>query len=55
MLIASTELRVRSSAFSGIGLLIGGGAILFLAVWWFRSWRTGRAADSRQDETVSVA
>ena len=55
VLIASTEMRVRSSAFSGIGLLIGGGAILFLAVWWFRSWRTGRAADSRQDETVSVA
>jgi hypothetical protein len=55
VLITSTEMRVRSTAFSGVGLLIGGGALLFLAVWWFHSWRTGRSAASREDETASVA
>jgi hypothetical protein len=55
VLITSTEMRVRSTAFSGVGLLIGGGALLFLAAWWFRSWRSGRSAAAHEDETASVA
>jgi hypothetical protein len=53
--ISTTMLQVRSTAFSGVGLVLGGGALLFLAVWWFRSWRTGRRGRTREDQKASVA
>ena len=33
---------VRSTAISGVGLVLSGGAALFLAVWWLRHWRKAR-------------
>ena len=33
---------VRSTAISGVGLVLSGGAALFLAVWWLRHWRRAR-------------
>ena len=45
--IATTEMTVRSTAFSSIGLFLTIGALLFLAFWWgnhiWRSRRTRRA------------
>ena len=41
--IASTEMTVRSTAFSSIGVLLTAGALLFLAVWWGNHiWRSRR-------------
>jgi hypothetical protein len=43
------QLNVRSTAISGVGLLLSLGALLVLVVWWVRSWRRTRrapAADS---------
>lgn len=35
---------VRSSALSGIGVVLSGGAIVFLVVWWGRHWAATRRA-----------
>jgi Family of unknown function (DUF6049) len=37
-------LNVRSTAISGVGLLLSLGALLVLVVWWVRSWRRNRRA-----------
>lgn len=42
--LASSRLVVRSTAFSGVGVLISAGAALFLVVWWGRHLRRGRRA-----------
>jgi hypothetical protein len=42
--VASTRYTVRSTAVSGIGLLLSVGAGLFLVVWWARHFRTARRA-----------
>ena len=42
--IATTEMTVRSTVFSSIGVLLTVGALLFLAVWWGNHiWRSRRA------------
>jgi Family of unknown function (DUF6049) len=33
---------IRSTAISGVGLLLSVGAVLFLAIWWGRHWRRAR-------------
>ncbi len=47
--IETTEMTVRSTVFSGIGVLLTVGALLFLAVWWgnhiWRSRRSRRATE----------
>jgi hypothetical protein len=42
--LATTRFSVRSTAVSGVGLVLSIGAILFLAVWWARHWRQSRNA-----------
>lgn len=41
--LATTQYRVRSTAVSGVGLVLSIGAGLFLVVWWARHWRASRA------------
>jgi hypothetical protein len=40
--LATTRYSVRSTAVSGVGLVLSIGAGLFLAVWWARHWRQSR-------------
>ena len=42
--VATTRYTVRSTAISGIGLILSVGAGLFLLVWWARHFRTSRRA-----------
>jgi hypothetical protein len=42
--VASTRFTVRSTAISGIGLVLSLGAGLFLLLWWARHFRTSRRA-----------
>lgn len=42
VLINSTTIRVRSTAVSGVGVLLGGGALAFLIVWWAMTIRRDR-------------
>jgi hypothetical protein len=42
--IATTEMTVRSTVFSSIGVLLTAGALLFLAVWWGNHVRRSRRA-----------
>jgi hypothetical protein len=43
-LISTTEMKVRSTAFSSLGVILTGCALLFLAVWWGNHiWRSRRA------------
>lgn len=37
--LEETRFDIRSTAVSGVGLVLSVGAILFLAVWWLRNWR----------------
>jgi hypothetical protein len=41
---AQAKLTVRSTAASGVGLVLSAGAALFLAVWWARHLSRGRRA-----------
>ena len=53
--IATTEMTVRSTVFSSIGVLLTVGALLFLAVWWGNHiWRSRRArrASSLPERTI---
>lgn len=38
------QLNVRSTAISGVGLVLSVGALVVLVVWWARSWRRNRRA-----------
>jgi hypothetical protein len=40
--IAQARYTVRSTAVSGVGLVLSIGALVFLAVWWARHWRSVR-------------
>jgi hypothetical protein len=42
VLLASTKYSVRSTAVSGVGLVLSAGAGVFLVVWWARHWREAR-------------
>jgi len=47
--LASTRQRIRSQTFSGVGLMLSGGALFFLVVWWSRTLRR-RDRDAETDE-----
>ncbi len=55
--IASTRFTVRSTAVSGIGLVLSIGAGVFLLLWWVRHFRSTRAKPGlvRADERARVA
>ena len=42
IVLDETRYDVRSTAISGVGLVLSIGACLFLAVWWARHWRSAR-------------
>ncbi|CAA9233487.1 MAG: hypothetical protein AVDCRST_MAG20-1346 [uncultured Acidimicrobiales bacterium] len=42
--IARTQVTIRSTAFSGVGVALSAGAGFFLLLWWVRHWRTVRRA-----------
>ena len=44
LILASTEYTVRSTAASGVGIVLSVGAILLLAFWWARNAKHGRRA-----------
>ena len=44
--LASTRYRIRSTAFSGVGLMLSGGALLFLVLWWSRTLRAESESES---------
>lgn len=37
--LATSKQRIRSTTFSGVGLMLSGGALLFLVAWWLRTAR----------------
>jgi hypothetical protein len=48
--LASTTYSVRSTAVSGVGVVLSAGAGLFLMIWWARHWRETRRSGKLVDE-----
>ncbi|NLA34466.1 MAG: hypothetical protein GX868_02125 [Actinobacteria bacterium] len=48
--LASTRQTIRSTAFSGVGLILSGGALVFLVVWWLRTPRRRNDAPGEHRE-----
>lgn len=44
------RLNVRSTAISGVGIVLSLGALLVLVVWWARSWRRNRSGPATEAE-----
>jgi hypothetical protein len=42
IVLDTSTFDVRSTAISGVGIVLSIGAVLFLAVWWARHWRSAR-------------
>ena len=42
--VVRSQVTIRSTAFSGVGVALSAGAGLFLLLWWGRHWRTVRRA-----------
>lgn len=51
--LGRTELTIRSTAFSGVGVVLSIGALLFLMVWWARTLRRERGRGGHRDEKGS--
>ncbi len=45
--VGTTEIRVRSQVFGGIGFALGGGALVFLIGWWLATARRKRRRSAR--------
>jgi hypothetical protein len=44
LVLDTSTFDVRSTVFSGVGIVLSIGAVLFLAVWWARHWHRSRRA-----------
>ncbi|MGH9258539.1 MAG: DUF6049 family protein, partial [Acidimicrobiales bacterium] len=42
IVLDTSTFDVRSTAISGVGIVLSIGAVLFLAIWWARHWRSAR-------------
>jgi hypothetical protein len=42
--LRTSRLTIRSTVFSGVGIILSIGAALFLLAWWAKHWRTSRRA-----------
>ncbi len=40
--LAATRVTIRSTAVSGVGIILSVGALVILVLWWLRDWRSGR-------------
>lgn len=50
VILAESQYTIRSTAVSGVGIVLTAGAALFLAVWWGRHWRRTRTARAASPE-----
>lgn len=50
VILSESQYTIRSTAVSGVGIVLTVGAALFLAVWWGRHWRRARAARRAEAE-----
>ncbi len=48
--LGRTELTIRSTAFSGVGVVLSIGALLFLMLWWARTLRRERGRGGHRDD-----
>lgn len=55
MTLVEGRQRVRSTAFSGVGLVLSGGALMFLVVWWYRTLRARDEDDPPSDDEVAAS
>ncbi|WP_421117982.1 DUF6049 family protein [Aquihabitans daechungensis] len=60
VILSESQYTIRSTAVSGVGIVLTVGAALFLAVWWGRHWRRARKAradgsDAGPDEAAAAA
>lgn len=47
-ILATSKQRIRSTTFSGVGLMLSGGALLFLVAWWLRTARRRGRTDTER-------
>ncbi|MCU1369681.1 MAG: hypothetical protein JWO77_875 [Ilumatobacteraceae bacterium] len=58
VILAESQYTIRSTAVSGVGIVLTVGAALFLAVWWGRHWRrarTRRVTAADPDDATAAA
>jgi hypothetical protein len=55
VILAESQYTIRSTAVSGVGIVLTVGAALFLAVWWGRHWRRSRSERLRAAEIAAAA
>ncbi|HEV2368824.1 MAG TPA: DUF6049 family protein, partial [Acidimicrobiales bacterium] len=53
LVVNNTRLTIRSRAFSGVGVALSAGALVFLAVWWGRELRRSRRARRPEPEAAA--
>jgi hypothetical protein len=54
VILAESQYTIRSTAVSGVGIVLTVGAALFLAIWWGRHWRRTRAARADGEPSATV-
>lgn len=55
VVLDEVEYTVRSTAISGIGVVLSVGAALVLVLWWFRHWRSTRRLHRAEAEGARIA